>query len=367
MNAPKPCTPLRLIHAADLHLSAREADYCLSVWEEIISLTRRLRPAYLILAGDIFDSFDDVEALRSEFRARWKPIADSCRVLFVPGNHEELNRGRRDLRHVDLGPIVLMDQRPFTFLADDSLELLAIPHQASYGDYRTWPVPPKRAKTRVAIAHGTVLGSPHAFANEETGGAALDPELFTHFEVDYAALGHIHRASSEGMGNTRVVYPGSSRVWRKGETGPRGVRLVTVGSSVREQFIPLESAGTFRPYYLALSLEGELDDLESEARQWGPADWVFLQITGVVENENIAAALEKKLAAGYGGTVRRLDIDRDGVTGLAGIASQPLARRFLEIWREKEPAVDEPDRRRAWRRSREMALGAIKSILEARP
>jgi DNA repair exonuclease SbcCD nuclease subunit len=257
-----------------------------------------------------------------------------------------------------------MDRKPFTFLRTDTLEILAIPHQQSYGDYHQWAVPSKQRRLRIGVAHGTVLGMPYTFADDESGGSALEPELFSRFEVDYAALGHIHRTGSYLVGGMHLVYPGSSRVWRKGESGSHGVQQVTCGSEIRTGFLPLKSAGTYRTCETALSLEGETDNLENAARQWRAEDWIDLRITGVVEDENSARGAAREIADSYGRRVRRLDIDRDAVVGLAGIASQPLAKRFLEIWKTREPPGD--DRRRIWMRSREMALTAIKTILEVR-
>ena len=362
---------IEIIHCADLHLSPGEADYSLTVLDEVAALTRTQGAAYLLLCGDTFDSFPAAEALRGEFRKRVRSLAPECEILLLAGNHEELKRGRRSLESLDLGPVTVLDTRPFQLLRRDACEFLAIPHQAGFAGYRDWPVPPKEQR-RIILAHGVVSGLAYGGPgsdpdpNGEAGGSALDPDLFVRFQADYAALGHIHTRREVLRDNLRLAYPGSARVWRRGETGERGVFRLSIPDSPAEppgfHFHALKSAGQYREYRVLLDLDGEAKTPAPEAESWQPEDFIRLVFSGLVEDEHSAAALAAAVEQDWAGRVRRLEIDREQVTALPGIASHPLAGQFLRAWEAREP--EDERGRRIWLMSRQLGLEAIKEALE---
>ncbi len=356
---------VQLIHCADLHLSQSERDYSLAVLSEIITVVEEYKAPYLILAGDIFDSFESAEALKSEFRKRIYSLKNLCEILFLPGNHEELQGKNRSLSSLDLGPVTLLERKPFQMALRESVEFLAIPHQENYSDYRDWAIPEKKMSTRIAIAHGVVAGLSYTGTEEESGGSALDPDIFLRFQVDYAALGHIHNRKNEAIDGITLSYPGSARVWRRKEFGERGVNLVSLDKNIEVLFLPLSSAGQYREYNLPLNLMGEAEGLESIGNEWKEPDWIQLIFSGIVENENDAAAMEEELLRKHR-KIRKIEVDREKVSAFPGIASHPLAKEFLRIWKQMEPDEDRLYEKAAWLRAREMALGEIKNHLEVR-
>jgi DNA repair exonuclease SbcCD nuclease subunit len=362
----------RLLHAADLHLCGDDKEYGLSVFADLIGTAQRERADYLLFCGDLFDTYADAEGLKGEVRNLLG--APPFEFLYLPGNHEGIRRGGGDLSRLDLGAATVLQTAPWGFFRRERggvpVEFLAVPHQESYAGYGSWQVPPKETRWRVALAHGLVAGMAYRGPDDEGGASALDPDLFQRFRVDYAALGHIHGGRKQGIGSVLFAYPGSSRVWRRNESGARGAWLVDLpaeGPLPAPAFVPLAAAGEFRHYALPLSLEGEPPDLDSLAKGWGPADFIVLSFTGIVEDENAVAALADRLRARYAGRVRRLEIERDEIASLPGIADQPLVRRFLEAWEKRVPAADAPgsgELRAEWLRARELALAALKAGLE---
>ncbi|MEO6095751.1 MAG: metallophosphoesterase [Fibrobacteria bacterium] len=364
----------RILHAADLHLSDADRDYGLSVLTELIAAGHREKADYLVFCGDLFDTFADAEKLRADFRRILG--TPPFEFLFLPGNHEGLRRAEGELRRLDFGAATLLDSAPFSLLRRDRggcrLEFLAVPHQDDYSGYGNWEVPPKDATWRIAIAHGVVAGMSYRGPEEESGGAALDPDLFIRHRADYAALGHIHGRRTLAAGGTRFAYPGSTRVWRKREFGPRGAFLIDfprdrpIGATMLPDpvFLPFASAGEYRHQVIPLTLEGGIPESDGFAQTWGAADYVELEFTGLVEDERAAFQAVDALRERFSGRFRVLRLEKDGVAALPGISCQPIVRKFLDAWNARMPAAEDAPARAVWLRSRELALNSLKIALE---
>ncbi len=376
----------RILHASDLHLSNSEREYGLAVFSELVEIAEREKVDYFIFCGDLFDTFADAEKLRIDFRNILENR--SFEFLYLPGNHEDLRRGGGDLARLDLGPAKILSGKPFEILQRNcdglDIEFLAIPHQLEYSTYSNWPVNSKAAPIRLALAHGVVAGMSYQGPDEEGGGAAIDVDLFQRFSVDYAAMGHIHGRRMQNFPNPvdanaggnagpgsrsnslTISYPGSSRVWRKGELGPRGALLFELsqntagnGGTVSEPvFIPIHAAGEYRHYDLPLTLEGAPPNLDRILSKWGKNDFIELEFSGLVEDEKIVAQLAESLKAQYGNAVRKLEIDREGISALPGIASHPVVKNFLEEWNRRKPST--LSEHQVWMRARHLALNALK-------
>lgn len=336
---------MKFLHAADLHLSVAEEDYSLGVLDEILETASRENCGALLLAGDIFDSHPDMTALRGEFRERLESLPRDCTVYFIPGNHEELRfPGSGDpLEGLDLGRAQGPKELPFQlYPLSPEAELLSLRFHRDYGDYRDWPVPPKKKPLRILLAHGLVPGIVYTGPEEESPAGTIDPDLFAFLQIDFAALGHIHGGSETRMGDCLVAYPGSARVWREGEAGPRRVLLGTT-DTVPPRLAPiiLESAGVFTPVPLSVGLDGRVG-LPKGFPTPGRADWLRLEISGLVEDEGPVLEEARKIAAGLEKTCRRVSLDTSDLEVLAGVSTHPLAREFLKRWEElarQQPAA----------------------------
>ena len=106
---------MRFLLAADLHISAGERDYSLAVLDEITGICGSEKRDALLLAGDVFDSWADIEVLRGPFRDAAEKLHPSCTVYYLPGNHEELRAppGGK-LENFDFGRVRLLCRRPWS-------------------------------------------------------------------------------------------------------------------------------------------------------------------------------------------------------------------------------------------------------------
>ncbi len=328
---------VRFLHTADLHLAVDVKDYALSVLTELGTVAVREKAAAIVFAGDTFDSFPDAVQLRGDL-ARWADgLPAGMEVLLLPGNHEELGRGANSLSALSFGSRVrLITGIPYELVTIADTEFLLFPFRAGYLDPSVLQVPPRVAPARVAVMHGTVAGMAYTGDNsEEEENAFIDPSMFDRLNACYAALGHLHRARDTRDGGTLIVYPGSARVWRKGERGARSVCLVETGAhGATMRRITLASAGEYREYRCAVSLDGTTVDIEGIAGMWSPADMVTIVLTGIVDDENTIAAVANSIRSAYARKVRALEV-RSEVEPVAGIAAHPAAAKFIALLAEK--------------------------------
>jgi hypothetical protein len=348
---------VRFIHTADLHLSVVAKDYAMSVLAEIGTAAVREHAAAIVFAGDTFDSFPDAYQLRGDF-ARWaEGLPAGMEVAVLPGNHEELDRGTNTLAALSFGSRVrLATATPFELMTIADTELILFPFRSGYLDPSALQIPPRVAPSRIAVMHGTVAGSAHTGdGSEEAENSFIDPSMFSRLDVSYVAMGHLHGARDRRVDGTLIAYPGSARVWRKGERGPRIVCLVeTSGKNATLRKITLSSAGEYREYHCPVSLDGRAADLGRIAEGWSPADMVTIILTGIVDDENAADVLRDEIAQAYAGRARSLEVIVD-VEPVAGIAAHPAAERFLTLLAAQASGTD-PD---VLERARKLGLAAV--------
>ena len=394
---------LRLFHTSDLHLTTRapDRDYGLAVLDELVYHCRRLQADAWLLCGDIFDTPDDLEALAPEFAERLKEL-EGLPVLMIPGNHE-LAGGRdpgglagsrvetlKGTVAAALAPAVtLAHQTPFSLHRPDGLEveLLALPFQPGYAEFMDWPIPARERRWRVGLIHGTVNGMAYTGESGEDEHGIIDPHLFSRLELDYAALGHIHKRGearlTQGGRECLAHYPGSARVWRRGESGARRATLIVLeggdgasgASDIRTEPVELEAAGQWRTLAIPLGEDGQpLEHADARAlvtslaERFGPRDWVRLELEGFIEARAPAEALQRALERAAEGRFRAFEVGLDGLVEAELLRGHPLVRGFDAQWRRRhDQALADNDEQEAALlvRARRLALEAIRERLEA--
>jgi DNA repair exonuclease SbcCD nuclease subunit len=259
--------------------------------------------------------------------------------------------------------IIDIEDSPYRLIERENLELLAIPYQKDYSRYTQWVLPEKK-KSRIALAHA--VNNDLVFKGideEEEKVSVMDSDLFARFGVDYAALGHIHKTNAKQIGNTILVYPGSSRVWRKDEEGERYVYLLECTTVIKSESVVLKSAGQFRKYRVNVSLDGQPEmDLASQMKAWEPNDWIWIDFVGLVEDSATFKESLQKIKTSVNNNVRKIDLNDSEVRACANISSQEIAKKFLEIWEKKKPA-DVGDELEAWEKARSVGLSKIEQSM----
>ena len=359
----------KVIHLADLHISQAERRYSLAVFDEIVELCRTTGADLLLLAGDLFDSYPDAAALAPELREHAAALPESCRAIAIPGNHEGLQRAGEPRKSLELGRITWITGEPFERHGPAGLDLFAIPFRASYAEYLTWRIAEASGRPRIVMLHGTLAGMWFSgFEEDEEPTAAIDPDLFSRFDAAYAALGHLHTPHLERLDRCTVCYPGSARVWRRGESEPRGVQLLEFSDEtlLHQERITLATAGRYRRLELPVGLDGSRAHAELDDYPLDRADYLEVVLSGLVESKAECAQLERALQRRIGPHVRRLEIDTEHLEPVSGVSSLPLARRFLEHWHRRLQHAATPQERELLLEARRCGLGKIKQRIEGR-
>jgi exonuclease SbcD len=248
----------RLVHAADLHLdtpfaglgrvapavAARLRDASLEAWDALVDLVLREGAACLLLAGDVYDGVE--RGLRAQLRVLEglrRLSAAGVRTFLVHGNHDPLE-GWSAVRRWPDGVHVFAAGEVQTVPVDG----MGAVHGVSFGRreerrnlarlFRRGPEP----GLHIALLHASV-GS--AAAGHEPYAPCSAGDLLA-AEMDYWALGHVHRHQVVLPGRPWAAYPGclQGRSPAPGEVGPKGALVMDCDPSAGvvgpPRFVPLD-------------------------------------------------------------------------------------------------------------------------------
>lgn len=289
-------------------------------------------------------------------------------VYFLPGNHEILEKKGNSNRYVDYDwseKVKVLDETPYRLFEDTGIEFVSIPHQENYSGLLLSPPPPKQTKVRIGLAHGTVPGMSFTGLSEEEeeGGSYLDPQLIQNLGLDYLAIGHLHRARMGSVGNCSVGYAGSSRVWRKGELGPRGGIFIHIdGSKVRTEPVYWKEAGEYREILVTLDTEGKPEEsIETYLRGTNPKDWIVFRFAGYVDSMAEKQKFQETFLREWKSKYRILEFDPDEsqITVIQHLSENEFVKQFLDKMNERKEQMEPL----LWRQTR---VTGIRLILEGK-
>jgi DNA repair exonuclease SbcCD nuclease subunit len=357
---------IKILHTSDLHFKREDLNYCKAVWREILAIGNANQVNAVLVAGDVFDSYAEMESCRDSFLE----IASESKLAIyaIAGNHEYLSIGKQSLDTFDLTKIEWKFKPGFQQIEIKSKdwELFVIPYNQDYVDYRNWKIPNKD-KPRVVMAHGLV---PEAISytgpDSELGSHILELDMLARFQADCIALGHIHRRMDIPIQNLPIFYPGSPRVWRKGEDGVRSVNLIEFDDSGNMQVKPIaiQSAGEYREFIINVQPDGNLPNFNPMDEGAGSQDFIFVIVKGVAENESILKNHIERKNTEWSKQFRKVEIDDSSVKYLEGISSQMIVKKFLEKWEEKIGTASTDSQKTILLKARQIGLEEIVSKLK---
>ncbi len=265
------------VHCADLHLDSpfeglhalapeiaqvlRRATF--QAFANIVDLAIREEAAFLIVAGDVYDSAHRSLHAQIRFRESLRRAAEAGVLCFVAhGNHDPLSGWDAGLTLPE-GVHRFGGEEVERFTVRRGGETLAHLYGISYPtrEVRENLIPrfPREGEGPFAIGvlHGNVGGDPN---HDNYAPCSLQDLLSC--RLDYWALGHIHKAAVLHPQNPCIVYPGAPQGRSVRETEARGCFLVRVdeGGRPRPEFVATD---VVRWYVESVDIRdlGSLDDL----------------------------------------------------------------------------------------------------------
>lgn len=342
---------MKFLHAADLHLGAKQEEEQLAVLRTIMDLGLEHKVDFLLFAGDLFDSDHDADRLRTKV----KSILDgyNLKVILLAGNHDAKSYSRM----ADYGDTALVPRLDVEIYQDlGELPLVCIPYKEGkkFSDYL--PEIREIQQPFVLACHGTFyhwdwMNSLHQEKEEVGEYFPLYPEEFEQLPISYLALGHLHRGFYKSQHPVRhsglpmvSCYPGSAFPRTIRETGPRKVAYVEVKNSekVRVSELILKQA----PYYVEKVLrcfpwreQEVIQELQNFLEGIEPHSMPVIVITGYTQNEvDLRQKLDKQLKDFKGS---KLDMSKTKL--YQSLMEIEFYKRYVEeIRKEMEKPVGSP-------------------------
>ena len=276
---------IKILHSADWHLDSpllfrnpeqtrylRQA-LC-AIPRQIVALCKEENCDLMLLAGDLFDGAYQAGTLQ-ELKAALEEVR--VPVFIIPGNHDFVSTASPWTRELwpDNMHIVSRPMMESVVLEDLDLRVygagfVSMDCGALLADF----IADDPQTHKIAIVHGdpTQANSPYCPITKQQVLAS---------NLDYLALGHIHKGGSFQAGKTLCAWPGSPMGRGYDEEGEKGVLIVTLGQETHAKFVPLD---TPRFYDLEVAVDADPEKaLDAVLPAVGNHDFYRITFTGACE------------------------------------------------------------------------------------
>jgi len=347
---------MRFVHTSDVHLHPDKPERFEAlrlVWQQ----AAELRCDALLIAGDLFDSADAADRLRSPVRELFESRSE-LRVVIVAGNHD----APAYPPGADYGKNVLVATKPFTFAVSDEIDLVAVPYSLELRPaeiLRSLKLPSDRSS--ILLTHGSFFADPwaHVYRGLQESGEGNDFAWFPHDVAEkgfgYVALGHWHQPTEPMLhyGETVVAYSGTPCSIARDEVGCRRVVLVDTDGRSDDRpygrtnfhcrFVELAQAPHYlrpeRPWFV---VPGQEDRILEEIHHYlethaNPAARVVLDVDGFLrEGESVFRRRLHELLAKFESQYREpAEVNFHSVQ--LEISSLPAVSHFLQALQGVDP------------------------------
>ena len=250
-------TAFRFLHCSDLHIDSpfqglsslqpslaeilRKSTY--QAFQNIVELALQEEVEAVLIAGDIYDGSDKSLEAQLKFRSGLQKLSDAgIDTFIVHGNHDPLDSWSASLDWPERVHVFSGSQTECHPVTKNG-EVKAYIYGISY--------PKRDVRENLALkfvrsnSQGFAIGLLHSNVGCQSGHDNYAPCTIDDLvagEMDYWALGHIHRFQVLRESNPAIVYSGNSQARHMRETGEKGCCLVTLNEKVAPviQFIPTD-------------------------------------------------------------------------------------------------------------------------------
>lgn len=235
---------MKILHSADWHLdsplqgfspeqAALLKDTLLALPMKIAALCREEDCDMLLLSGDLFDG----SASRHGVNALQFALEEAAVPVFIaPGNHDPYSVDSPWQRELWPGNVRIFTRPEMTLFTVPELNCRV------YGAGYTGADCPALLEEFRAEGEGYAVGVLHG--DPTKGNSPYCPITSVQAQdsnLDYLALGHIHKGGAFRAGKTLCAWPGCPAGRGYDEQGEKGVLIVTVEESAEARFLPLDT------------------------------------------------------------------------------------------------------------------------------
>ncbi len=237
------------VHCADLHLGSRfyaitedNPDLGRDLYDSVFDSFSRIvdlakeRADFMVISGDVYDDANQTPRTRLYFCDRMRELGKPC--FIVRGNHDFKTSWDISIPYPDNVRVLEGgDSRAVLNIRGREVEVVG----SSYTTMHT-------SENLVAGMRGTpgmfTVGVVHCSVDNMSEAENYAPcrlsDMFGK-DIQYWALGHIHKRTVLNESGPCVVYPGNIQGRNPNETGKKGCYLVSVsGDSVEKEFVPTQ-------------------------------------------------------------------------------------------------------------------------------
>lgn len=237
---------VKILHTADIHIGAKDAFLgtaaesrkfeTLLTFEKIVNLAITEKVAFLLIAGDLFDSNSVDSALIEGVFTKIASVPE-IKVIFAAGNHDPLNADSPfKNRPLPQNLYVLPEKDTCLTFEDDGVKIYGRSFESVYlkGEEEL-TLTPDDNYINIMVQHGELradLGSDYN---------SITPKFVKKSGMDYIALGHVHKSTPVGkLENTHFAYCGCPEGQGFDELGQKGVYLGEISKGTHTlSFVPV--------------------------------------------------------------------------------------------------------------------------------
>ena len=327
---------IKLLHSADWHLDAplqlggALRDELAKIPEKVVSLCQEQGCQMLLLSGDLFDGVPTPDTVHNLKRCLGNA---GVPVFIAPGNHD----------HMGVASVWLTESWPENVhvFTKNVVESVAIPEL----DCRVYGAGFTSMDCDGLLEGFTAEGT----ENYKIGVFHGDPTQVTSpycpittaqvqfSNLDYLALGHIHKGGSFRAGKTLCAWPGCPMGRGYDEEGEKGVLVVTLEEAATTRFVPLDT-----PRFYDLEVPAH-QGLSSVLPPVGNKDFYRITLTGSAETPDLES-LKQEFSQ-----FPNLEL-RDRTTPLKPLWStagdDTLEGIYFQLLRDSMNPADEAEKRR---------------------
>lgn len=308
---------MKLIHLSDLHIGKRLCEYSLiedqrHIIEEILEIIKKETPDGVVIAGDIYDKAvpsEEAVELFDDFLYRLSML--DTQVFIISGNHDSAERLSFASRLIDASGIHISsvyDGQTIPFaLKDDFGEgmIYMLPFVKPADVRRFFPdteiksytdaldaavknMNIDKSKRNVLVTHQFVTGALRSDSEDISVGGTdnVNAEIFD--DIDYVALGHIHKA--QNIGCEKIRYCGTPLKYSVSEA--QNDKSVTVAEFGKKGELKIRTV-PLKPLRDVTALKGTYFELTDKSFYEGTSytsDYVYITLT---DEEDIVDAARR--------------------------------------------------------------------------